>query len=110
MSEIQEALDAIKAYRRKMAYRCVQGDDDERVQVIDTCIRLVEEIKETSEEELKAKLEETYARGYAEAEAQMHDKLKELSIKMARGTSRNGMAMQLMVMDAITEEVKGEQR
>lgn len=103
MSFKQEAIDAIKVYRRKMAYWCVQGDDDERVQAIDTCIRLVEEIKDTSEEELKAKLEEAYARGYAEAEVQMHDKLKELSIKMARGTGRNGMAMQMMVVDDITE-------
>ena len=97
----QEVIDAIEVYRKNTAH--VLGENDEIVKAIENCKKLVEEIEDMSEEELKLKLEEAYAHGYTEAEAQMHDKLKELSIKMARGTGRNGIAMQMMVVDDITE-------
>lgn len=40
----QEAIDAIEVYRRNMAH--ILGDNDEKVKVIETCERLVEEIED----------------------------------------------------------------
>lgn len=97
----QEAIEAIEVYRKNTAH--ILGENNEIVKAIENCKKLVEEIEDMSEEELKFKLEEAYAHGYTEAEAQMHDKLKKLSIKMARGTGKNGMAMQMMVVDDVTE-------
>ena len=107
MSFKQEAIAVLNFYKRNMAH--ILGEEDERVKVIERCIGMVDEIEDMSEDELKFKLEEAYAHGYTEAEAQMHDKLKELSIKMARGTSRNGMAMQLMAVDYVTEGKRSEE-
>lgn len=106
MSFKQEAIEAIEVYRKNTAH--ILGENNEIVKAIENCKKLVEEIEDMSEEELKFKLEEAYAHGYTEAEAQMHDKLKELSIKMARGTGKNGMAMQMMVVDDITEGERKE--
>ena len=40
----QEAIDALECYRRNMAH--ILGENDERVKVIETCERLVEEIED----------------------------------------------------------------
>lgn len=74
MSFKQEAIDAIEVYRRNTAH--ILGEDDEIVKTIGNCKKLVEEIEDTSEEELKAKLEEAYAHGYTEAEAKFHKESK----------------------------------
>lgn len=80
MSFKQEVIDAIEVYRKNTAH--ILGENDEIVKAIGNCKKLVEEIEDTSEEELEAKLEElkdkledAYAHGYTAAEAEWYDRI-----------------------------------